>query len=147
VRVASTSLANRRKDPVTPAYSLLAVLLCAATINDGARIPGPTLTISYAPYQVIFNVSGPEEPFLGAILGSLEPEMTQFFEGVPPLLSNFVVLDVGFGDGIVGYTAVFPELMLPPGVLIYVQGITIDSAGLDATAVDTFVLDVTVPPR
>jgi len=132
---------------VTPAYSLLAVLLCAATIHDGARVPGPTLTISYAPYQVIFTVNGPREPFLGAILGSLEPEMTQFLEGLPPLLSNFVVLDIGFGDGVAGYTAVFPELMLPPGVFIYVQGITIDGAGLNATEVDKFVLDVTAPPR
>ena len=132
---------------MTTAHSLLAVLLCAATINDGARVPGPTLTISFAPYQVIFNVSGPEEPFLGAIIGSLEPEMMQFLEGIPPLLSNFVVLDVGFGDGAAGYTAVFPEQMLPPGIFIYVQGVTIDSAGIGATEVDEFVLDVTAPPK
>ena len=132
---------------MTPAYSLLAVLLCAATINDGARVPGPTLSISFAPYQMVFHVDGPQEPFLGAILGSLEPEMTQFLQGVPPILSTFTVLNIGFGDGVAGYTAVFPELMLPPGVFIYVQGITIDSTGIDATEVGKFVLDVTVPPR
>ncbi len=73
--------------------------------------------------------------------------MMQFFEGVPPILTNFVVLDAGFGDGAAGYTAVFPELLLPPGVFIHVQGLTIDSTGLGATGVEKFVLDVTAPPR
>ena len=135
-----------------PAHSLLFAALCATSpLPSEPPLPigsnAPSLTISLEPFVVRFHVSGPESPFIGAVIGSLSGDLVHYFNGLPPLLADFVVLDIGFGDGPAGYTAILPESLFPPGVLIHAQGVTLADGELLSTEPGEFVLDVTVPEQ
>lgn len=130
-----------------PAHSLLLSALCAFSPIPSTPLPEPpTLSVSLEPYVVRFHVEGPEAAFVGAVIGSFSPDLVHYLTGLPPLLADLVVLDIGFGDGPAGYTAILPESLFPPGVFIYVQGVTLADGVLESTQVGEFVLDVTVPP-
>jgi hypothetical protein len=105
--------------------------------------PGANLAIVFAPPQVEFHVTAPRDPFLGAVILSLSPDLTHYFTGLPPILGNFVVLGVGAGKG--EYVVTVPMLSLPPGILIYAQGVAADGSGIYSSAVRSLVLDAGVP--
>ncbi|MBL8733224.1 MAG: hypothetical protein JNN13_12705 [Planctomycetes bacterium] len=129
--------------PALSRFALAAIpLVCPLAPEPG----GPELTIEHLPFAMAFHVSGPEAPYVGAVIGSLAPDLAHYFQGLPPLLADFVLLDLGLGDAAAGYTAVLPQSVFPAGVTIYVQGVTLTGRGLEASAVHDFVLDVTVPP-
>lgn len=131
-----------------PALSLCALAaLPLLTLSSPAPAPGALeLAIEYQPYSLAFHVVGPEQPFVGAVIGSLSPDQTHYFQGLPPLLTDFVLFDLGFGDAPAGYTAVLPQSLFPAGVAIYVQGVALTQRGLESTDVGEFVLDKTAPP-
>ncbi|HZN40455.1 MAG TPA: hypothetical protein VFD82_16740 [Planctomycetota bacterium] len=104
----------------------------------------PKLSIGFRPLLVCFSITSPHDTFLGATLLSPSPDLAHYFVGLPPLLANHVVVDVGLGQGHF-YNCAVNELLLPPGIFIYAQGVTFDGAVFDATRVRDFVLDVTVP--
>ncbi|HEX6812901.1 MAG TPA: hypothetical protein VF384_14855 [Planctomycetota bacterium] len=125
---------------VRPFFSL--VLLSGALAAQAAE--QPKLSIEFRPLLLSFRTTSPHETFLGATLLSLSPNLAHYFAVLPPLLADHVVLDVGLGQGH-HYTSRIDELLLPPGIFIYVQGVTFAEDRWDATRVGDFVLDVTVP--
>ena len=132
---------------MNPAHSLrcLAFVLAAPLL---ARAPAvdPKLEIGFAPYLVTFDVSGPEAPFLGIVIASFSPDLQHYFTGLPPLLGDAAVVDVGVGQRGIFHSEV-SESLFPPGVMIHVQGVTISDLGILSSDVASFVLDATALPR
>jgi hypothetical protein len=104
----------------------------------------PKLSIRFRPLLVCFSITSPHDTFLGATLLSPTPDLAHYFVGLPPLLADHVVVDIGLGQGH-EYNCAVSEFLLPPGIFIYAQGVTFDGAVFEATRVGDFVLDVTVP--
>ena len=130
-----------------PAHSLrcLAFVL-AAPLCAQAPAANPKIEIGFAPYLVTFDVSGPEVPFLGIVIASFAPDLQHYFTGLPPLLGDAVVVDIGVGQRGT-FRSEVSEFLFPPGVMIHVQGVTISDFGILSSDVASFVLDVTAPPR
>ncbi|HEX5052625.1 MAG TPA: hypothetical protein VFZ65_12690 [Planctomycetota bacterium] len=119
------------------AHSLLfcaAVLAAPSPVSNG----DPDLSIAILPAAVEFQVTGPEEAFVGVAIASLQPDLVHYLVGLPPLLADFVVLDFGLGDAEHGYTATVLRSLLPGGVTIYAQGVALDSTGLRSSRVGEF---------
>ena len=124
----------------------LAAAFCLSALTAGLAAQdtgGATLAILFPVPKVEFHVSGPAEPFLGAVILSLSPDETHYFVGLPPILTDFVVLGVGAAKS--EYVVSVPMLSLPPGILIYAQGLTFDSQGVHSSALGSLVLDAGVP--
>jgi hypothetical protein len=137
------------EDPM-PVHSLLVAVtaaLCVPAPSDPVSIPNPTteLMVQVLPNAIEFRVEGPNEPFVGIVIGSLEGTLTHYLHTLPPLLTDFVVLDFGIGDVREGYRTVLAESLFPNGILVSVQGVTLAGGGIGASDVLEFVLDVTVP--
>ena len=92
-----------------------------------------------------FHVTSQPESFLGAVILSLSSDVVTYGPMLPRLLNDFVLVDIGpsMPGGV--FTCSVYELLLPPGMMIYAQGVTFDGAVFRSTAVRDFVLDVTVP--
>jgi hypothetical protein len=127
---------------MNPARSLFSLLLLSAAL--AAQSPGgPSLKIAAIGPALQFTVGGPEAPFLGGVLLSLSPQLTHYFHLLPPLLSDFVVLGVGFAEE--EYSVQVPESQLPAGILLYAQGVVADGVSVLSTEVVQFVLDESFP--
>lgn len=127
---------------------ILATAFCLATLLTSlpaqSASPGAHLDIQFNGPQLEFHVTGPAEPFLGGVILSLSPDLTHYFVGLPPILSDFVVLGVGLsvkGE----YLISIPQNSVPPGIFIYAQGLTADGVSLFASEVRDFVLDAGPP--
>lgn len=128
-----------------PAHSLF-LALCAVASPPTDPIPvQPTISVDILPAAVRFHVGGPEELFLCGVLGSFTPKLQHFVTALPPMLADSVVLDVGYGYGEKGYVTVLPESRFPPGLFVYVQGVTLASGQLMGSDVASFVLDAGAP--
>ncbi len=125
-------------------------LLCAGALSapsvsaqsspsDGVQ---PTLAVAVGVGAVSLGVSGPQSPFVGAVILSLSPNQTHYLQGLPPLLTDFAVLGVGFAEQT--YKATIPVANVPPGLFIYAQGVVLQDVIL-ATDVGSFVLDAEWP--
>jgi hypothetical protein len=126
-----------------PARLLFSLIVLSGALAAQA-VDQPKLSIRFRPFLVDFTITSPHETFVGATLLSLTPNLVHYFDALPPLLGEHVVLDVGIGQGH-QYSSAVSEFLLPPGTFIYAQGVTFDGARFDATKVGDFVLDVTVP--
>jgi hypothetical protein len=120
-------------------FSLLLLSGALAAQSPGA----PTLSIEAVGPSLQFTVAGPEAPFLGGVLLSLSPTLTHYFQGLPPLLSDFVVVGVGFADK--EYSVQVLQQQLPAGIQLYAQGVVADGVSLLSTEVAAFVLDASFP--
>lgn len=125
-----------------------AAALCLSALLSGllpAQEGGAAaeLHIDFSGQEVQFRVAGPENPFLGAVLLSLDGSLTHYFQGLPPILSTFVVL--GIGEAQDEYKVSVPQSALPPGVMLYAQGLAADGKNIWSTQVRDLVLDVTAP--
>ncbi len=126
-----------------PARSFLSLLVVSALSSALAaqaapRSPEPVLDIVLKPGVAQFHVAGPEGVFLGGVILSLSPDLVHYFQGLPPLLADFVVL--GVGAAYEEYVVSVPQRALPPGIMIYAQGVIADVA-IQSTAVGSLVLD------
>jgi len=127
---------------MNPARSLFSLLLLSAAL--AAQSPGaPTLKIAAVGPSLQFTVAGPEAPFLGGVVLSLSPTLTHYFQGLPPLLSDFVVVGVGFADK--EYSVQVLQHQLPAGILLHAQGVVADGVSVLSTEVAAFVLDASFP--
>ena len=121
-----------------PAHSLLTGALCALTLLPFGETTSPQLDIQRLGAEVRLTVGGHDEIFVGAFLGSLEPTLQHYLTGLPPLLGDAVYLGggIGYPDG--GFVLPLQASALPPDVSIYVQGVTLTEAGIQATDVGKF---------
>lgn len=105
--------------------------------------PVPDLLVEFVPLHMKFQVIRPGESFLGAVILSLSPDLVSYSPALPPLLSEFAIVGMGTSLGGIFFCSI-PEHLLPPGMMIYAQGVTFDGGVFEATPVRDFVLDVTV---
>lgn len=127
------------------AHSLLSLAFVAAApllAQKAPEIQAPELQISFAPGVVQFDVFGVQPPFLGIVLVSLQPDLAHYLVGLPPLLGESIVLDWGIAQSL-RFHSVVPETAFLPGVMFYVQGVTISEAGILSSDVGSLVLDAT----
>ena len=69
--------------------------------------------------------------------------LVHFLNGLPPLLADSVVLDVGVSS-LSHYTTSVPDVLFPAGIEIHVQGVVYsDAGGFQSSSVESFVLDGT----
>ena len=127
---------------MNPSRSLFSLLLLSGALA-AQSLTAPTLKIAAVGPALQFTVAGPEAPFLGGVLLSLSPTLTHYFQGLPPLLSDFVVLGVGFAEK--EYSVQVLQHQLPAGILIYAQGVVADGVSVLSTEVAEFVLDASFP--
>ncbi len=124
-----------------PAGSFLPALLLAGPLL--AQTPEPVLEVQVGD-PVAFTVTGPDTPFLGAVIVSLSPALAHWFQGLPPLLTDFAVLGAGAAEG--QYAVTVPRDRLPAGTKLHAQGVVAaEATGVLSTAVVTFVLDARSP--
>ena len=123
-----------------PALSHFSLFLLSSVLaaQSPARSPVPELDIVLAPAAVEFHVSGPEGVFLGGVILSLSPDLVHYFQGLPPLLADFVVLGVGAAYD--EYVVSVPQHALPQGIEIYAQGVLADLE-LQSTEVKSLLVD------
>lgn len=122
--------------PIGFAFAAPAFAAHAAAASD------PQFTVVLQPAAIDFHVRHEDAPFLGIVLVSLSPELEHFHVGLPPLLEQAVVLDWGIGqDG--EFATRVQDSMLPPGVMIYAQGVAVGEFGIQSSDVAAFVLDAT----
>ena len=129
-----------------PVHSLLVAAAAAVFVPSPADpIPTPAteLFVRVLPNAVEFRVEGPTGPFIGIVIGSLEGTLTHYLHTLPPLLTDFVVLDFGAGNAREGYTTVLPASLFPHKVVVSTQGVTIAGGEIGASAVLEFALDIT----
>ncbi|MCK5942785.1 MAG: hypothetical protein KAI24_12485 [Planctomycetes bacterium] len=121
-----------------PAFSLLKGALCALPLLPLGETTEPVLEVREGRGYVQVSVGGHDEIFLGCVIGALQPEMEHYLVGLPPLLSDHVLLGSGIGwpDG--GYTVALRSSSLPANVPIFLQGVTLTEAGVQATDVRKF---------
>lgn len=125
-----------------PANSLILAALCALPLS--APPASPKLSIGFAGADVEFRVEHGDQMFLGGIIASLGSEMTHYVTGLPPLLSNHVVLGAGVGYPDGGFAVQLTREQLPPGVAVYTQGVTL-TKGIQASDVQAFTFAVVMP--
>lgn len=115
----------------------LALVLAApiAAPKDGAL-----LEIQVVPGAVEFAVDGPSSPYFAGVLLSLSPQLAHYLVDLPPLLADHVIAGIGFVER-ERYLLSLPDTVLPPGVMIYAQGVTFDGAVIASSDVGDFVLD------
>ena len=116
-------------------------LALAAFLGGGAAAQGPacSFALRLEPGAVDFTLKTDAAPALGAFLVSFSPDLTHYFVGLPPILTDFAVLAVGPLDPVMELT--LPEGYFPPGILIYAQGVAAVEPGVIASEVRSFVLD------
>ena len=101
---------------------------------------GALLDVQLVPGAVQFAVDGPEAPFVAGVLLSLSSDLAHYYDGLPPLLVDHVIAGVGFVE-MGRYELSLPDTALPPGVMIFAQGVTFDGGAFAASTVADFVLD------
>jgi hypothetical protein len=118
------------------------VLAIAAPLAAQTPLPQPDLQVLFRADSVVFRVTQEvEQPFLGVVIAALDPQLTHYLTALPPLLTDFVVLGYGVGEGPSGYQLPIRAALFPSGVMLYAQGVVIDPAAVLASPVRDFVLD------
>lgn len=105
----------------------------AMTVFDEVRLA--TFQIDYKPQE--------GSPFFAAVLVSLSPTLTNYFVGLPPLLTDFAVLGLGIGNDTFRLDVSFETF--PPGILIYGQGVVADGSMVLSTQVEGLILNGLTP--
>lgn len=120
--------------------TLFCLAFAAATL--AAPVGEVTLVVQHRPEAVEFSVGGPATPYFAGVLLALAPDLAHYFTALPPLLADHVTAGAGFVEQ-GSYRLSLAATLLPPGIMIYAQGVTFDGAVFGASAVDCFVFDVT----
>ena len=128
-----------------PAHSFFSLLLLSGLLAAQSLAAGPTLSMAAVGSSLEFSVAGPEGPFLGGVILSLSPQLSYYYQGLPPILSDFVVLGVGIAEK--EYSVQVLEHLLPPGMMLYAQGLVADGISIQSSEVLEFVLDASYPER
>jgi hypothetical protein len=113
----------------------------AALLGSAAAAQGPAcrFALQLDSGVVQFTLKTDTTPALGAVIVSFSPELTHYFVGLPPILTDFAVLSV---DVLAPAMVLrLPERSFPPGILIYTQGIVAATDGISASELASFVLD------
>ena len=126
-----------------PARSFFSLMLLSGALAAQAA-PQPQLVVEFVPFAMNFHVKSLPEPFIGAVILSLNIDQVTIVQGLPPLLVDFAVAGVGLSGPGGKFSCSVAESLLPAGVTIYAQGLTFDGAVWGSTRVRDFVLDVTV---
>jgi len=113
----------------------------AALMGSAAAAQGPacSFALQLDPGVVQFTLKTDPTPALGAVIVSFSPDLSHYFTGLPPILTDFVVLSVDVLDP--AMVLRLPEQAFPPGILIYTQGLVAAADGISASGVARFVLD------
>ena len=119
-------------------------LIALSAALAAQSVPAPKLQVEFAPHLMKFFVLSPKDPFIGAVILSLSPNLVPYSPALPPLLNEFALAGIGLSVPGGVFTCSVNEHLLPPGMFIYAQGVTFDGAVFRATNVHDFVLDVTV---
>ena len=119
-------------------------LIVLSTALAAQSAPAPKLDVVFAPLHMKFFVTSAKEPFLGAVIVSLSPNLVPYSPMLPKMLNEFALVGIGVSapGGVFGCS--IDEHVFPPGMMIYAQGVTFDGAVFRASTVRDFVLDVTV---
>lgn len=121
----------------------IAFTVAAPAFAAQAAAPSdPPFTVVLQPAAIDFHLRHDSSPFLGIVLVSMVPDLQHFHVGLPPLLEQSVVLDWGLGQDS-EFTTRVPDTLLPPGVMIYAQGVLVGEFGIQSSDVAAFVLDAT----
>jgi hypothetical protein len=105
-------------------------------------VPAVAFDITLLPGSVQFDVAAPAPQFVGIVIVSGVPDLMHFLVGLPPLLDQAIVADFGVAANGV-YTSVLPDVVFPPGMSIYAQGVALGDFGILSSGVGSFVLDAT----
>jgi hypothetical protein len=117
-------------------------LTLAAVLTGSVAAQGPVckFSLSLEPAAVAFRLTTDSTPALGAVIVSFSPDMTHYFVGLPPLLTDFAVLSVTVMEEPEAQL-LLPATRFPPGIFIYAQGVIGAANGIAASGVVQFVLD------
>lgn len=121
--------------------SFLPLVLMAGALVAQSIPAQPVLSVVVGP-AVEFTLTHANSPFGAAVVLSFAPDQTHWFQGLPPILSDFVVLGVAYVDN--RFVIAVPHAQLPSGVLLYGQGIVYDG-NLLSTPVAEFVVEFNQP--
>jgi hypothetical protein len=128
-----------------PAHSLIPlafVFAAPAFAAQPAAASDPRFAVVLRPAMVEFHIMQEQPSFLGVVLVSLSPDLQHFVTGLPPMLDQSLVIDMGIAtDGM--FSTRFRDTTFLPGIPIYAQGVTFSDAGILSSNVGEFVLDVT----
>ncbi|MCB9879010.1 MAG: hypothetical protein H6835_15555 [Planctomycetes bacterium] len=124
---------------MTPA--LLFSLVTLAPLTLAPLAVEPKLEVAVRGERVLFDVSGPSQPFVGIVLGSLSYQTSHYLVGLPPLLTDGVVLGFGVGDATTPMHLELAAGALPAGVRLFAQGVTLDDGALASSEVMRFAID------
>ncbi len=125
--------------PLAFAFAVPALAAQPAAAND------PRFAVVLQPAMVEFHVAQSGPAFFGVVLVSTSPNLQHFLVGLPPLLQDAVILDVGLSNANGEFATRFRDTVFPAGIAIYAQGVTLSEAGIRSSDVDEFTLDVTFP--
>lgn len=130
-----------------PAHSLLSLGFLAVASLPAQLVPAqPALHVHLSPAMVNMTIVSDELPYVGVFLISAEPNLAHFLVGLPPLLADAGVLHYGLSES-PRFGLSLPDITFPPGMFIYVQGVTVTATTIQATDVASFVLDGSGGPR
>ena len=125
------------------AHSFFSLIVLSSALAAQA-VPQPKLAVELPGTVVKLYVISPKEPFLGAAIVSLSPALVRYSPTLPSLLTDFVLVGMGFSMPGGVYGCAVDESLLPPGVMVYAQGVTFDGSIWRATSVGACVANDTV---
>jgi hypothetical protein len=125
------------------AHSLFSLIVLSSALA-AQSVSQPKLVVELPATVVKLYVISAKEPFLGAAIVSLSPSLMRYAPALPPLLTDFVLVGMGFSGPGGAYACSFDENLLPPGMMAYAQGVTFDGSVWRATPVGACVLNDTV---
>lgn len=123
--------------------ALPALLLCGAAAAQTEPVPATPvdLDVRFESHTIDMRVTTMPSMFLGGILWSLGSETASPAPGLPPLLTDSVVLGIGLGHH-GEYRLTRSRRFLDYGLPVYAQGLAADAQGLRASAV----VELSPPP-
>ena len=101
-----------------PVLTMLPSALLSGVLAAQALAPMPRLTVDVGA-EVVFTVAHANQPFFAAVGVSLTPGQRHWFQGLPPILDDVVVLGVGFVDH--EFVVRVPQARLPILPSLYSQ--------------------------
>lgn len=119
------------------AHAIAPLALIAASAVGIAQ--APRLVVESDSPVITFRVAGPQTPFVGGVLLSLSPDVTHYLVDLPPLLSDFAVLGIAYGEEELAFQAI--REALPIVTPIYAQGVVFDGVSVQSTEVTMLLLE------
>ncbi|MFK7739058.1 MAG: hypothetical protein AB8H80_01950 [Planctomycetota bacterium] len=111
--------------PLLPLVALAALSCPIVGQDPRGETLVPTLELAQLGAVLDVQLLHPTQAFVGVVVGSLSPTQTHFLTGLPPLLTDGVVLGLGVGNLGSGFELTLPLPAQTLGVDVYLQGVTI----------------------